>query len=127
MTKKAPKPATAGSNPNALQIDGKATESSAAALAHASLRPTIQAAVTLHQFNRSFGELTMNTLVDDLVHQCTLANNGDLSRAEALLTAQAHTLDSIFNSLAWRAAQNMGEYINAAETYMRLALKAQSQ
>jgi hypothetical protein len=29
--------------------------------------------------------------------------------------------------LARRAALNMGEYINAAETYMRLALKAQSQ
>jgi hypothetical protein len=127
MTKKTPKPATAGSNPNALQIARTDTETSATALAHAALRPTVQAAVTLHEFNRSFGELSMNTLVDDLVHQCTLANKGDLSRAEALLTAQAHTLDSIFNSLARRAALNMGEYVHAAETYLRLALKAQSQ
>jgi hypothetical protein len=128
MTKKTPpQPVPAGTSRNALRIDRKETETSAAALAHASLRPTIQAAVTLHEFNKHFGELSMNTLVDDLVHQCTLANKGDLSRAEALLTAQAHTLDAIFNSLSRRAALNMGEYINAAETYLRLALKAQGQ
>lgn len=44
-----------------------------------------------------------------------------------MLITQAHTLDAIFNELARRSALNMGEYINAAERYMRLALKAQSQ
>ena len=44
-----------------------------------------------------------------------------------MLVAQAHSLEAIFHELARRAALNMGEYINAAETYMRLALKAQSQ
>jgi hypothetical protein len=44
-----------------------------------------------------------------------------------VLTTQAHTLDAIFNELARSAALNMGEYINAAERYLRLALKAQSQ
>jgi len=128
VTKKMPpKPATAGPNPNALRIEQKETETSSAALAHASLRPTIQAAVTLHEFNKHFGELSMNTLVEDLLHQCTLANRGDLSRAETLLTAQGHTLDAIFNSLARRASLNMGEHVNAAEIYLRLALKAQSQ
>jgi hypothetical protein len=50
-----------------------------------------------------------------------------LKRAETLLTVQAHTLDAIFNELAQRAALNIGEYLNACETYLRLALKAQSQ
>lgn len=40
---------------------------------------------------------------------------------------QAHTLDAIFNELARRAALNMGEYINATDRYLRLALKAQNQ
>lgn len=40
------------------------------------------------------------------------------------LTTQAHTLDAIFNELARRSALNMGEYINAAERYMRLASAA---
>src|SRR3569833_1380474 len=127
MTKKAPNAATEGVNPNALRIDRRETETAAAALSRASLRPTIQAAVTLHVFNKGFGELSMNALVDNLSYQCTLASKGDLSRAEALLTAQAHTLDTIFNSLARRASWNMGEHLSTAETYMRLALKAQSQ
>jgi hypothetical protein len=36
-------------------------------------------------------------------------------------------LDAIFASLARRAQMNMGEYMNAADRYMRLALKAQGQ
>lgn len=114
-------------DPKALKVARQPTETPADALAHTSLRPTVQAALTLLDYNKSFGELSINTLVDDLSKQCELASGGDLKRAEAILTAQAHTLDAIFNSLARRAALNMGEYINAAETYLRLALKAQVQ
>lgn len=48
-----------------------------------------------------------------------------MERAEAMLLAQAHTLDSLFNNLA-RRAQNQ-QYLNQFETNLRLALKAQSQ
>jgi hypothetical protein len=44
-----------------------------------------------------------------------------------MLVTQAHTLDAIFHTCARRASANIGEYIDAAETYLRLALKAQSQ
>jgi len=44
-----------------------------------------------------------------------------------MLTAQAHTLDALFTALVQRAALNFGEYIGAADTYIRLVLKAQSQ
>ena len=44
-----------------------------------------------------------------------------------MLASQAVALDSIFISMALRAKVNMGEYMNAAEKYMRLALKAQGQ
>ena len=40
---------------------------------------------------------------------------------------QAHTLDAIFSELSRRAALNMSEYLGATETFLRLALKAQSQ
>jgi hypothetical protein len=36
-------------------------------------------------------------------------------------------LDAIFNEMARRAALNMGQHLGPTETYMRLALKAQSQ
>ena len=114
-------------DPKALHVEQRQSETAADARAHISLRPTVQAAVTLMDFNKSFGEMSINTLVDDLVKQCELVGDGDLGRAEALLTTQAHTLDAIFHNLARRAAPNVGEHPNAAETYLRLALKAQSQ
>ena len=50
---------------------------------------------------------------------------GDIAFASRMLAAQAVTLDTMFTELARRAALNMGEYLNAAEQYARLALKAQ--
>jgi len=44
-----------------------------------------------------------------------------------MLATQAHTLDALFHTLVQRAILNMGEYMGAAETYMKLALRAQSQ
>jgi hypothetical protein len=45
-----------------------------------------------------------------------------------MVAIQAHTLDTIFNELARQSQANMGGgYLDAADRYMRLALKAQSQ
>lgn len=128
-TKKKTKPDTQPlqKDPKVLRIPQKHSETLADAVAHASLRPTVQAAMTLMEYNKSVGQISINTLVADLEKQCKLANKGELTRAEALLMTQAHTLDALFNNLARRAALNMGEYMNAAETYLRLALKAQGQ
>lgn len=95
--------------------------------AHQSLRPTVQAALTLKGINKSFGDLDIVTLAGDLDAQCKLAHGGDLQRAESMLVTQAHTLDALFHNLAQRAAINMGAHLDAAETYFRLALKAQAQ
>ena len=54
------------------------------------------------------------------------AEGGDLSMASRMLAAQAITLDSMFTEFARRAALNMGQYLEAAERYGRLAMKAQS-
>ena len=51
---------------------------------------------------------------------------GNLSGPEAILTAQAVALDVIFNEMARRAALNMGEHLQATDTYIRLAMRAQS-
>ncbi len=112
-------------DPKALRVERAESESPAEALAHTSLRPSVQAALTLMDYNKAFGEMSLNTLVADLVQQCKLSNNGDLSRAEALLTTQAHTLDAIFHKLARKATHV--EYLNQFDVNLRLALKAQSQ
>lgn len=109
----------------ALKVAQQPDETQADALAHTSLRPSVQAALTLMEYNKGFGELSINTLVNNLEKQCKLASGGDLKRAEAILTAQAHTLDSIFHYLA-RRAQRV-EYLNQFDTHMRLMFKAQAQ
>ena len=51
-----------------------------------------------------------------------------MQRPEAILVAQAHTLDELFSNLALRSHSNSSAgYLDAADRYMRLALKAQAQ
>jgi len=52
---------------------------------------------------------------------------GETWEMENILISQAVALDAIFTRLSIRAHGNFGQYIKAAETYLRLALKAQSQ
>ncbi len=53
--------------------------------------------------------------------------DGDMSGPEATLVAQIVTLDCLFADLVRRAQTNFRDYLPAAETYMRLALRAQAQ
>jgi hypothetical protein len=118
-------PVTSTSKP--LKMPMREGEDPGVALARLALRPSVRAAITAQTFSKTFGELDINALVDELAAQTSLANSGDMARSEAMLISQAHTLEAIFHELAGRAALNMGEYISAAEVYLRLALKAQSQ
>lgn len=53
---------------------------------------------------------------------------GDLEHVERLLSAQMLALNAIFAGLAHRSKKNSQHgYMQAAETYLRLALKAQAQ
>ena len=78
--------------------------------------------------NGSFGNQDITALFE--VHSWTkgkAAKSGDLGHHKAMLAAQADTLNCILTEMARRAALNMGEYIGATESYMRLGLKAQTQ
>ena len=89
-------------------------------------RPEVNAAVTIQKLTGDNHEV--NALVRELSAQVAAVNDGDLKRAEGMLVSQTQTLDELFNSLARRAHANMVEgYLSATETYLRLALKAQSQ
>ena len=89
------------------------------------LHPTVQAAATLKEYGEVFGTLHLEALVEVLSAQTKAATEGDLTRAEAMLTAQTHTLDAIFNNLARRAIN--AEYMVDLDRYLKLALRAQSQ
>lgn len=80
------------------------------------------------QFSKGhFGDISLIDCVESLKAKAKAVHDGDLKNLETMLTSQAIALDTLFSSLAMRAKLNMGEYMNAAEKYMRLALKAQGQ
>jgi hypothetical protein len=111
-----------------LQITKDKDASEAATFARAILRPSVRAAAITRGFSApSFGDVDLTCLVDEIGSQVTAVHNGDLRRAEAMLIAQAHSLDAIFQELVRRSGANMGKHLDTAATYMRLALSAQSQ
>ena len=126
MEKKGNQPTQpAKEDPKDVRVQQQEAETAADLRARTSLMPTVQAALTLMDYNKDFGEMSINVLVTDLGKQCELASKGDLARTEALLMAQAHTLDAIFHKLARKATDV--EYLNRLDVNLRLALKAQSQ
>jgi hypothetical protein len=70
------------------------------------------------------GELDLTESVGVMREKASAVHSGNLAGLEETLTAQAVALDAIFNEMARRAALNMGEYINATETYLRLGLNS---
>jgi len=116
---------------SALTVEQTTEETGAQALARKLLQPTLKNAAAASAFTGKMlgSDLELPGIGDyaDHVHIAARdAAGGDLTMASKVLAAQAITLDSMFAELARRAAMNMGEYINAAERYGRLALKAQS-
>ena len=75
------------------------------------LSPVIGAAITASIFAKSVGEIDPTEAVGVVMERVAKVKNGDMSDVEATLTAQAMTLNSIFNELARRAALNMGEHL----------------
>jgi hypothetical protein len=70
-------------------------------------------------------ELDVPGLIETLRGHAQAVNNGDLTRVEAMLMNQAEGLQSMFVSLTERSLRQ--EYLVHAGSFMRLALKAQSQ
>lgn len=132
VTKKAPPPAKRkdirAANPNTLQFGKRDDETEAAAFSRAVASPSVNAGMTMFQFHPLNTGASVTDLVEQIGQHAKTVRDGNMDRPEAMLVAQAHTLDTIFNSLAQRAAQNMAAgYMQATDTYLRMAMKAQSQ
>ena len=81
-------------------------------------------------FSRGLGgenDTDMMATYERMLEVGEAVNGGSLATAERLLFAQAATLNVLFAELTRRAALNMGQHLDATETYLRLALKAQAQ
>ena len=112
-----------------LQVTADTSEKSTAQLrAEIAYDPTARSLAGARLFiKNTMGEQPLTESLHALAAHVKEVRAGNLAIAEKTLVAQANTLDAIFNELARRAALNMGEYIDATDTYLRLALKAQSQ
>ena len=89
--------------------------------------PTALNAITVHTFTKFMGEADLAEIISVIKEKVNNVNNGNLNEMEGTLTAQAVSLNAMFTQLARIAALNMGTHMQATESYMRLALKAQSQ
>jgi hypothetical protein len=118
---------TAASKSKALTM--KATfpepDEKARAMASLAVSPHASAAVVIADFNSAFGTQEPGALFERLAESVEMVQGGDLKQCEAMLVSQAHALQSIFTNMARRAA--CSERLQHIETFMRMALKAQSQ
>jgi hypothetical protein len=105
-----------------LTIEAHKGEIRSDTIARVFTKPTTQAALTIQTWQTEYDS---TALMQALTVQVDAVQNGDMERPEAMLLAQAHTLDALFNNLAQRA-QNQ-QYLKQFEAYLRLAFKAQSQ
>jgi hypothetical protein len=132
MARKTKANSTGGLKPNnSLQIEQTPDETGAQAMARKFLEPSLKNAGAASGFMvKMFGDGDERPGLHDYATHvqkvAKAAEEGDIGMASQVLAAQALTLDAMFAELARRTAMNAGDYINAAERYGRLALKAQS-
>jgi len=94
-------------------------------------RPSFMAAHTAMSFvpnsMKAYGEPNIVPMYEEFQERVKKVCDGDMTMPEALLIAQAMSLNAIFNECASLAGVNIAERLPRAETLMRMALKAQAQ
>ena len=93
---------------------------------HVALSSNAQNAVGILAWSKFAGEADLQELVNDLGKETVkVVQDGNMRPIEAMLYQQAKTLETMFTSLARRAANNDG--LKQFQVNLTLALKAQAQ
>lgn len=121
-----------GANQRAAQLDvpletGQTLEEKSARLIAEGIASNAFVSLLFAQHSGVAGGTELNELVRSTRAAVGRAAKGETDQADGLLTSQAIALNAVFLEMSRRAALNMGQHMGAMETYMRLALKAQSQ
>ena len=121
------KQATPPKDPQTLTLDGKQGETLPQTKARVATKASLNAVmvVNAYQGNIMGKDVDIGELVTTMQDKFKEVNDGDLSTLEAMLVGQATALQTMFTSLAVRAASQ--EYLKQYGLYMTLALKAQAQ
>lgn len=93
-------------------------------MAHLRTQPTVQAASTLQRLDGGTTDEFL-ALSRELALQTAEMSGGNSCRLEAMLLAQAYTLEGLFHCLARRAIGQ--DHLLQYETHFKLALRAQNQ
>lgn len=111
-----------------INIQDESGKSRDALIADIATSGVLNNAGLVTEFSKGYlGDVSLTDCAESLKVKAKAVQDGDLKALETMLASQAVALDTLFSSLAMRAKLNMGEYMHAAEKYMRLALKAQGQ
>lgn len=110
-----------------LQLEAPKGETRAQTLSKAALLPTLNAAsvIEAYQGNIVGKDTDLQAMIETLRDDVKDVQGGDLSRLESMLVSQATALQTMFTSLARRAANQ--EQLKHYGVFMGLALKAQAQ
>ena len=126
MTKKATKP-----DPTALSLKATNVEETNIAVnlaRNVATNPNVHAGSAMQPWLKHvYADVALNALIAKLRTQNDAMKGGDMGDIEAMLFNQALTLQTMFTALSRRAANNVGEYTNTVDLYMKLAFKAQAQ
>ncbi|SEJ34018.1 hypothetical protein SAMN05216201_107105 [Pseudomonas linyingensis] len=109
---------------DALEVKLAKDETEGQALARACLVPENLSAAVITSSNM-LGKAPITEVARELKRQTAAINSGDMTRAENMLVAQAHTLDVLFGQLASRGMA--AKHLDTMDGLLRLALKAQNQ
>ena len=126
MSKTIRKPQGAA-KPKTVEVFSTPGQSRTEMMAQAVLKASFNGAVVIeaYQGNLMGNQVEIHDLVDGLRETCKKVEGGDLATPEAMLLSQATALQTIFTSLARRAATQ--EHMRQYEAFLGLALKAQAQ
>ena len=115
---------------NVLEVRGKDDAERDEKMANLALTPGIRHAAIASGFATGLlngtHELPIPARLGPVAEAMAKGRHGDKAMASEMLAAQAVVLDTMFTELAHRAQGNLGRYIDAADRYTKLALKAQA-
>jgi len=107
------------------KLKPKKEDASNDAMAKLATNPAMNSAFVLQRYTPVPGETDLIDLYASLHDSMQNINKNDTHTFEAMLTGQAHALESIFTKLTCLAIEQT--QLRHLESYLRLALKAQSQ
>jgi len=110
-----------------LSVETASVHTEEEKLANIALAPEFKAAVTAQAYAPLIGQTDLASVLKRLGEMSTSSAKENSRELEYMLTSQAIALDSIFNRLAIQAHASIGKHPKVVDTYLRLALKAQSQ